>query len=109
MALVTLGVFLIAIFLGISYHTFPALAVRFNQPSACVPGPHSGEITVDQTWCAVDNPHILQNDVSVAAGVTLTIEPGAIVKGDIYSGMTVLGRMEAVGTFDQPILFTSVR
>jgi len=46
--------------------------------------------------------------VSVAVGVTLTIEPGAIVKGDIYSGMTVLGSMQAVGTIDQPILFTSV-
>ena len=112
-AIATLWVFLIVTFLGIGSGSFTALAEQSHHPSDCTPGPHKGIIAVDQTWCAVDNPHILlqddqQNEVTIAVGVTLTIEPGVIVQGDIYSGMTILGRMEAVGTIDQPILFTSV-
>jgi hypothetical protein len=74
----------------------------------CVAGPHSGAITANQIWCAADNPHLLDNEVTVAVGVTLTIEPGAIIQGTtIYTGMTILGELQALGTVGQPILFTS--
>jgi hypothetical protein len=78
----------------------------------CTAGLHSGEITTNQTWCAADNPHLVSGEVTVAAGATLTIKPGAIVQavldlGYTYSGMHILGRLEAIGTEEQPILFTS--
>ena len=44
-------------------------------PRACVPGPHNGHITADETWCLSDSPHELSGDVTVDPGVTLTIEP----------------------------------
>ena len=109
MGVVRLCVFLTATLLGISSTVLPALAARSHRPSDdCTPGPHSGVITVDQTWCMADNPHILIDEVSVAAGVTLTIEPGVIVQAGIYDGLTIRGRMDAIGTIDQPILFTSL-
>jgi hypothetical protein len=37
--------------------------------AACVPGPHSGSLTVSQTWCAADSPHQL-------TGGNVTIEAG---------------------------------
>jgi hypothetical protein len=85
-----------------------AHAARPQVPSPLTPSSHhNGTITTDQTWYAADNPHILDDEVTVAAGVTLTIEPGAIVQGTLYSGMYILGSLQAVGTPDHPILFTS--
>ena len=49
----------------------------------------------------------LQNDLAVPAGVTLTIEPGAVVMGRDNTELKVLGRLQAVGTVTQPITFTS--
>ncbi len=72
---------------------------------ACVPGPHSGTLTVDQTWCLADSPHLLSGNVTVASGVVLTIEPGVTVKAG--SSLVVAGRLEAVGTPTLPITFTS--
>lgn len=40
---------------------------------------HGGRITADETWVA-DRVHVVYQTVIVASGVTLTIEPGAIVK-----------------------------
>ena len=39
---------------------------------------HSGTISVDETWAAADQ-HIVNGSVTVASGVTLTIEAGAII------------------------------
>ncbi len=40
---------------------------------------HSGLITADETW-SKDKVHLIYGDVTVGAGVTLTIEAGAVVK-----------------------------
>ena len=77
---------------------------------ACVPGPHTGTITSDETWCAVDNPHLVEGTVTVAIGVTLTIEPGAVTQAPGYPydiGIIVQGELEALGTPTQPITLTS--
>lgn len=73
----------------------------------CVPGPHTGVINTDQIWCAADNPHLLEGEVIVEAGSTLTLEPGVEVQGGIYDGLTVRGVLQAIGAIDQEILFTS--
>ena len=75
---------------------------------------HSGFITADETWSA-DKFHILKDRVIVKSGVTLTIEPGTIVKGEAGTGANasslVIARgakINAAGTADKPIIFTSI-
>ena len=77
------------------------------QAPPCTPGPHSGTISADETWCAADSPHQMTGDVTVAPGVTLTVEPGAVVKGATTVELNVQGHLEAIGTAAQPITFTS--
>lgn len=74
----------------------------------------SGMITADETWTA-DKIYILNQKVVVDAGVTLTIQPGTIIKGaegtgSLASALVVAqgGTLNAVGTASSPIIFTSV-
>ncbi|MEO5682691.1 MAG: hypothetical protein ABIQ88_08615 [Chitinophagaceae bacterium] len=72
----------------------------------------SGHVTKDTTLYAIDN-NILTGLVYVDAGVTLTVQKGATVKG-AYSGTNTAAliikrgaKINAVGTQEQPIIFTS--
>jgi hypothetical protein len=74
----------------------------------------SGFITADETWDA-NGIHILKGRVIVQAGVTLTIAPGTIIKGEVGTGanasVLVIARgakINAAGTAANPIIFTSV-
>ncbi|QRM88985.1 hypothetical protein FG167_06955 [Lacinutrix sp. WUR7] len=73
----------------------------------------SGGIAVNETWTA-DKCYILDRKVVVQEGVTLTIEPGTIIKGragtgSLSSALIVArgGMLIAEGTTSQPIIFTS--
>jgi hypothetical protein len=70
----------------------------------------AGSITSDTKWTA-DKQYLLTNFVYVKAGATLTIEPGTIIKGDkVTKGALFIergGKIMAVGTATQPIVFTS--
>jgi len=75
----------------------------------------SGEITADATWTS-DNIYQLNQKVVVDEGVTLTIEPGTIIKGapgtgSLASALIIArgGKINAVGTPTQPIIFTSTQ
>ena len=70
-------------------------------------------ITENTTWTS-NVEIILGGRITVEAGVTLTIEPGTIIKGQAGAGAnsSVLviargARIEACGTADAPIIFTS--
>jgi len=72
----------------------------------------SGHVTKDTTLYAADN-NFLSGLVYVDAGVTLTVQQGATVKGQ-YSGTTIAAliikrgaKLMAVGTQEAPIVFTS--
>ena len=74
----------------------------------------TGILSVDETWTA-DNIYILDGKVVVDDGITLTIEPGTIIKGaegqeTLASALVVDqgGTLIANGTADSPIIFTSV-
>jgi hypothetical protein len=74
----------------------------------------SGAISANTTWTA-DKIWILQGKVYVPNGVTLTIEPGTIIKGaegqeSLASALIVQrgGKINAAGTADAPIIFTSI-
>ena len=73
----------------------------------------SGGIAINETWTA-DNCYILDRKVVVQDGVTLTIEPGTIIKGragtgSLSSALIVArgGKIMAEGTAAQPIIFTA--
>ncbi len=73
----------------------------------------TGAITSDTTWTN-DNIYQLNQKVVVADGVTLTINPGTIIKGSpgtgsLASALIVArgGTLNAQGTATSPIIFTS--
>lgn len=69
-----------------------------------------GEIATNTTW-AVKNKYLLEGFVYVKSGVTLTIEPGTIIKGDKATKATLIvlpgAKIIAEGTSTKPIVFTS--
>jgi hypothetical protein len=74
----------------------------------------SSNITANTTW-KTGNVYILAGRITVVDGVTLTIEPGVIVKGQAGTGANATalliargGMLMADGTADAPIIFTSV-
>lgn len=71
----------------------------------------SGNITSNTTWFQADTVYWVVGDVNIQPGVTLTIEPGVIVKFNLYRQLNVYGKLMAVGgsTADSLIYFTSIR
>ena len=71
---------------------------------------HSGTITANQTWTS-DRVHVVEGPVTIPAGVTVTIQPGAIIKFAHGMGITIQGggRLDASqATQASPIIFTSL-
>jgi hypothetical protein len=70
----------------------------------------TGDIAANTTWTA-DKIYLLKGNVFVTGNATLTIQPGTIIKGDKSTkGSLVITRgskIDAVGTADKPIVFTS--
>jgi hypothetical protein len=71
-------------------------------------------ITQNTTW-ETGNVYVLGGRIAVVDGVTLTIEPGVIVKGQAGTGVNATALLvargatiDAQGTEDMPIIFTSV-
>jgi len=70
----------------------------------------SSNITTNQTWTTASSTYIVTTGIAINAGVTLTINPGVIVKfSGIMSGITVNGTLNAQGTALAPIYFTSYK
>ncbi|WP_428223943.1 hypothetical protein [Flavobacterium sp.] len=69
-----------------------------------------GKITANKTL-QKRNTYLLQGPVYVTAGVTLTIEPGTIIKGDSETNGALIiakgAKIDANGTETDPIVFTS--
>ncbi|MAT45270.1 MAG: hypothetical protein CL609_23320, partial [Anaerolineaceae bacterium] len=69
-----------------------------------------GTISENTTWSANQSPYVLTCDVTINAGVTLTIEAGTIIKPNSTSRkLNVNGTLQAVGTERLPITFTSYK
>jgi hypothetical protein len=74
----------------------------------------SSNITKNTTW-ETGKVYVLSGRISVVSGVTLTIQPGVIVKGEVGTGANATslviargGKINAAGTATQPIIFSSV-
>lgn len=71
---------------------------------------HHGVISADATWSAMYLHHVT-GEVTIPNAVSLTVEPGAVIKFEEGAGITteVGGAISAVGTGAQPIAFTAIR
>lgn len=74
-----------------------------------------GSINKNTTWTS-NNIYILDGKVVVEDEITLNIEPGTIIKGregveSLASALIIArgGKINAVGTAEKPIIFTSVK
>lgn len=68
------------------------------------------DITTDTTWSC--DSYLLQGTIFITNGATLTIDAGTQIFGDSGTPFSALiaardGRLEAVGTASEPIVFTS--
>ncbi len=66
-----------------------------------------GTLPDDTTWTLAGSPYTMTSSVIVPTGITLTIEPGVIVRGYGDTELTIRGHLEAVGTSLSPIILTS--
>ncbi len=67
----------------------------------------SGAIVTDTLWTMAASPYVITGDLSVEAGVKLTIEAGAEVRIAEDRRITVSGELVATGTAGRPITFTA--
>lgn len=67
----------------------------------------SGILSTDTVLALTNNPFIVVGNILVAEGVSLTIEPGVEVKFDGNYTIQIDGRINATGTVDNKIIFTS--
>jgi len=65
----------------------------------------SGPITENTTW-EQGKTYTVTGNVTVQAGVTLTVEQGVEVRFNAKTHLEVKGRLQAEGNADEPILFT---
>lgn len=80
---------------------------------AIVPG---GQIQTDTIWMVTESPYLIEDDLIIDSGVTLTIEPGVEVRfanvnkdgGESNRAeLMVYGTLRAVGNLNYPIRFTA--
>jgi hypothetical protein len=91
-----------------------AVTVTEDEPAGQVlnlgDGSEAYEIKTSTTL-TYPNTYILSGFVYVVSGVTLTVEPGVIIKGDKRSKGTLIvergAKINAAGTTERPIVFTS--
>lgn len=76
--------------------------ISYLTASTSVPEGH-----VSGTWTLSSSPYLIEGDITVPAGQTLTIEPGVVVEFQNWYGLTINGKVQAVGTSSQQIVFTA--
>ena len=72
-------------------------------------GLYAGTITANNgRWTSTDAVYVLDGNIVVGDGKQLTISPGVIVKGKINTRLIVQGTLDARGTLNEQIVFTSI-
>ncbi|MDX2360997.1 MAG: T9SS type A sorting domain-containing protein [Crocinitomicaceae bacterium] len=66
-----------------------------------------GQMSVNTTWDLAGSPYIVSNNILLDSAITLTIDPGVVVKFDIDKMIQVRGIVRAIGSASDSIVFTS--
>jgi hypothetical protein len=66
--------------------------------------PVGGILSGDTVWTLENSPYVLTKDIQIPNGVTLTIHPGVIIKGNNYS-IKVWGTLKVTGTSSLKVKF----
>ncbi len=94
------------------YAVLALLIVTFIIPSDVLADtviPYGTNISGNITWTKAASPYIVTG-MGVAADGVLTIEPGTIVKFDLYGGMGVVGKLSVGAQIPaEPVIITSIR
>lgn len=74
-----------------------------------VPTPVSGAITQNTLWSLGNSPYIVMGNITINSGITLTVEPGVIVRFNGFYTIEANGIINAQGTAGSPVTFTSAK
>ena len=93
-------------------HQFAAAAtlvalLALAYPPVAGATPVCGTISTDTPWTLDYSPYVMTCNVTVNAGVTLTIEPGVTVQGNAATSLIINGSLSAAGEESARITFTS--
>ncbi|MFO7653848.1 MAG: M6 family metalloprotease domain-containing protein [Candidatus Krumholzibacteriia bacterium] len=69
----------------------------------------SGTTTGSTLWALENSPFVINGNLTVSSGDTLTIEPGVVVKLMTNISMTINGALIAIGTAEDRIVITSYK
>lgn len=58
----------------------------------------TSDITENTTWTVAGSPYVIWNSIMVVDGVTLTIQPGVVVRFEIVTHLEVKGKLSVEGT-----------
>ena len=65
----------------------------------------SSDITQDTVWTKASSPYIVTTTVDIYQNITLSIEPGVVIKFRNETGLRVGGNLLVNGTQSEPVLF----
>jgi pimeloyl-ACP methyl ester carboxylesterase len=68
-----------------------------------------GTLTESTVWDKESSPYIVVQNLQVPVGITLTLNPGVVVKPLENAGISVYGNFNALGTVNEPVVYTSIR
>lgn len=67
------------------------------------------DINIDTVWKKNKSPYVVKNKISIASGVTLSIESGVVVKFDTKGELLISGTLKSEGTAEDKVYFTSYK
>ena len=83
------------------------IVLSFGNISSAMATDVCGGIYSDTTWTLANSPYKVTCDVVLFPGYTLSIEPGVTILFDSGTNLTIRGTLNAIGTSDNRITFTS--